>query len=283
MRISAVHGRKVVFAVFLFGISLLIYFRHRQIEEQGTLRWFDRPVVFLTSPVAQAVIASRDWAGRILRRYLFLVGVEEENEILRDEITELRERNLRFGELERENEEFRKILDLKNSLEGEWLAARVIGYPPLQPYRILTVDKGSEAGVQRRAPVVSAEGLVGQVSRVLRNRSQILLIIDPTSAVDGRVEGTGPDEARGLVVGRVLKLQMERELFITAFEYLQKALEIPEGARVVTSGMDGVYPPGVEIGRIRGEEKKKYDVFQEAQVIPSVDFYHLREVLILKR
>lgn len=272
-----------MFAVFLFGISLLIYFRHRQIEERGTLRWFDGPVVFLTSPVARTVIGGRDWAGRILRRYLFLVGVEEENEILKGNIEELKERNLRFGELERENEEFRKILELKNSLEGEWLAARVVAYPPSAPYRILTVDKGSEAGVQRRAPVVSAEGLVGQVSRVFRNRSQILLIIDPTSAVDGRVEGTGSDEARGLVVGRVIKLQMERELFITAFEYLQKALEIPEGARVVTSGMDGVYPPGIEIGRIHAGEKKKYDVFQEAQVIPSVDFYRLKEVLILKR
>jgi len=80
----------------------------------------------------------------------------------------------------------------------------------------------------------------------------------------------------------VMKLSMKRDLYITAFDYLNQTTEIEEGAKVVTSGMDGVYPPGLPIGFVHGNKKKQYDIFQQAEVVPAVDFYKLREVLVLK-
>jgi len=106
----------------------------------------------------------------------------------------------------------------------------------------------------------------------------VLLITDPTSAVDGRIE---PSRARGLVVGKSLKLGLKRDLYISAFEYLNQSLDIAEGTEVMTSGMDGVYPPGILIGKVHASKKRKYDIFQQAEVIPSVDFYKLQEVLVI--
>lgn len=280
MLFSGSRLKKVVFALLIAGLAFFLYSRHREIEERGSLRWYDRSLVIVTAPVARGFNSVRQTVRSRFERYLFLIGVERENEILRDRNEEYKTRILLSREVEAENERLRRALDLRKQLSGEWIVARVVSYPPIGPYRILTIDKGEEAGIERRAPVVAADGLVGQVARVIGNYSQVLLMTDPTSAVDARIDQT---EARGLIVGKGLKLGLKRDLFISAFEYLSQAIEIKEGAVVVTSGLDGIYPPGIKIGTVHGKKKKKYDVFQQAEVIPSVDFYKLKEVLVLKR
>jgi len=86
-------------------------------------------------------------------------------------------------ELQKENERLRELWRLSRSLKGDWVGARVISVSAIAPYRMLMIDKGSEEGIRRRAPVVSADGLVGQIARVFAHYSQVLLITDPTSAV----------------------------------------------------------------------------------------------------
>src|SRR5262249_27069282 len=162
------------------------------------------------------------------------------------------------SDLEKENQRLSSLLDLKSKLALRTVTAQVTGAPPLAPYGLITIDKGSEDGLHRRSAVVAADGLVGQVARVFPHESQVLLITDPTSAVDGRIEPSG---ARGLVVGKSLKLGLKREIYISAFEYLSQSVDVAEGTPVVTSGMDGVYPAGIPIGRVHARAKKKYDIF----------------------
>jgi rod shape-determining protein MreC len=270
--------KKILFATALIGVSFLLYLRHQQIEEAGTLRWFDRPIIFVTAPVVKALTSVRDGVSGAYGRYFHLVDVEKDNEALRAENVRLKERGVVLSDLESENLRLTSLLNLRAQLTGKTVAARVTGFPPLSPYRIITIDKGSNDGIRRRAPVVAADGLVGQVSRVYPGTSQVLLITDPTSAVDGRIEPSG---ARGLVVGKSLKLGLKRDLYISAFEYLSQSVDIAEGTPVSTSGMDGVYPAGIPIGTVHAREKKKYDIFQQAEVIPSVDFFKLKEVLVI--
>lgn len=278
MFFSGTRLKKLMIAAALAGAALLLYLRHQQIESSGALRWFDRPVVFVVSPAVRGVTAARDRVARTFERYVFLKGLERENETLRAENARLKEREVVSNGLEEENRRLLAMLDLKNQLSGKGVVARVTGYPPAAPYGIITINRGSDDGVRRRAPVVSADGLVGQVSRVFPGTSQVLIITDPTSAVDGRLDPSG---ARGLVVGKSLKLGLKRDLFISAFEYLSQSTDIAEGARVTTSGMDGVYPPGIPIGSVREHKAKQYDIFQQAEVIPAVDFFKLSEVLVL--
>jgi rod shape-determining protein MreC len=275
---SGTRLKKVLIAGALFGAVFFLYLRHEKVESSGALRWFDRPVVFVVSPAVRAVTAVRDRVSRTFERYFFLKGVERENEVLRAENARLKERDVVLSGLEEENRKLLATLELKGRLSGNGIAARVTASPSVATFRVITVNRGSDDGVRRRAPVVSADGLVGQVSRVFPGSSQVLLITDPTSAVDGRLEPSG---SRGLVVGKSLKLGLKRDLYISAFEYLSQSTDIAEGALVVTSGMDGVYPPGIPIGRVHARKMKQYDIFQQAEVIPAVDFFKLSEVLIL--
>ena len=269
--------KRIVYALLLTGVALLLFLRHQEIEETGSLRWFDRPVIFLVSPAVNAFRATQESIRSIFKRYVFLIHLEKKSEEQESSLEEMRGRLLFLEAMNKENTRLRNLLNLKNQLSGNWTAARVVSMPPISPYRILTIDKGSEEGVVRRAAVVSPDGLVGQVSRVFPHSSQVLLITDPTSAVDARIDNT---DSRALIVGKVMKTKLDRDFFITAFDYLSQTTEIAEGAKVITSGMDGVYPPGILIGSVHGSKKKKYDIFQQAEVLPAVNFFKLQEVLV---
>lgn len=269
--------KRVLVAVLLLGLALGFVYYHRDLEEDAWIHWLAKPVTLLVHPFARGFQLTRDTASSLFGHYLFLVGVAGENEELKKNNEILRTQVLLGRELENENDRLRHLLDFKKNLKGDWVGGKVIEYPPIGPYRIMAIDKGSNDGVKRRAAVISSSGLVGQVARVMPNTSQVILITDPTSAVDVRIDGT---EARGLIVGKSLKLGLNRELFIGAFEYLNQSAQIAEGSSVTTSGLDGIFPGGVLVGFVHGGKKKKYDIFQEAEVIPSVDFFKLREVLI---
>lgn len=279
MRLIGARPKRFIVVLLLLLLPVFVVLRHRSLEETGTLRWYDQTLVRLTSPVSRILHAAVSRIRSTVEHYFFLVGVMSENEQLKKENADLQAREILRRELASENGRLNKLLDLRSSLQGEWIAARVISYPPIGPYRLLTVDKGSSEGVRKKAVVICPGGLVGQVVRVFSNTSQVLLVTDPTSAVDGRIENTG---SRGLVVGKTVHLGFEHELFLGAFEYLNQAAAIDEGAAVVTSGLDGIYPSGLLIGHVRLGKKRKYDVFQEADVIPAVDAYQLKEVLVLQ-
>jgi len=271
-------------AVFLSGLlvalPLYLWLEHSRIEERGSLHFYDRIVLTLTVPFEKAGFFIRDSLSQVTHRYFLLVGVEKENEQLRREIANLKRDEIFLKELQGSQERLTTLLGLKKKMGEEWLGARVVAFPPLGTHRLLTIDQGSRAGIQRRSPVVSPGGLVGQVARVFENFSQVLLITDPTSAVDARVEGS---EARGLVVGQVIKLTLKRDLFLTAFEYVNRMTTLVDGASIVTTGLDGVYPAGVLVGTVREKTAKRFDIFRAADVIPAVDFYRLKEVLVLKK
>src|SRR5579885_3207673 len=188
--ISGNRLKRIAYALILAGVALMMYLRHREIEETGSMRWFDRPLVFVTSPIARGLRAIEDSLHHVFSRYFFLVGVERENEALKRDLDDSRSHDMLFEAEAKENERLRGLLDLKKRIPGDWIAARVVSTPPISPYRVITIDKGLDDGVTRRAAVIAADGLVGQVSRVFGHTSQVLLITDPTSAVDGRIEET---------------------------------------------------------------------------------------------
>lgn len=278
MRLKSLRLKKIVFPLLLVGLGVFILVAHRSLSERGALRWYDRTLIFLTSPLTQGVLAARREILGIFERYFFLAGVEKENEAFRQKIADYQTRDVLLRSVEQENQRLLQLMELRKQFPGEWRAARVVAYPPLSPHRLLTINKGSADGMALRNPVISSEGLVGQIARVAGHSSQVLLITDPTSAVDGRVEATG---VRGLIVGKSISLKMDRELYLSAFEYLSRSTEIEDGAPVVSSGLDGIFPEGILIGHVRGHKKRKQDVFQQAEITPAADFNKLQEVLVL--
>jgi rod shape-determining protein MreC len=240
--------------------------------------WYEAIFFGVLSPFQRGTTFVGQNSKNIFNKYVLLMNVAEENLLLRQKQQQLEAQLLLLRKIGEENNRLRSLLKFKEARLWESVAARVIAHNPQAEFRLLTIDRGSQAGLKKRMPVVSSQGLIGQIYRVGRSSSQVLLLTDPTSAVDARLMDT---RARGLIRGRVLSTKWDRNYFITALEYVDRISLISVGGMVLTSGLDGVFPEGIPIGTVREVHEDSYGIFQEAEVVPLTDFMALREVLVI--
>jgi rod shape-determining protein MreC len=134
------------------------------------------------------------------------------------------------------------------------------------------IDKGSTHGLEKTAPVIVSEGIVGQIVTVASHFSRVLLITDRNSAVDALVQNT---RARGMVKGGNDNT--------CVFVYALRKDDIQPGETIVSSGLDQIFPKGLKIGRILDVKKEHSQLFQDIVIQTSVDFDTLEEVLVYKK
>lgn len=261
----------LIFTFTLFSMTV-----DRSVDREGT--WYETLFLGAVSPIQRGTTYASQKIKGIWNNYIDLVDVAEENQLLKQKQKDLESKLLLFGQLVGENNRLRELLKFQKYKGWESVPAHVIAHNPQAEFCLLTIDQGHNAGLMKKMPVISSRGLVGQIYRVGQDSAQVLLLTDPTSAVDARLDGT---EARGLIRGRVLTTKWDRRHFIAAMEYLDHVLPISVGGMVVSSGLDGVFPEGVPIGTIQSITKDSYGIFQEAEVLPLTNFMTLREVLVI--
>ncbi|MFH1116216.1 MAG: rod shape-determining protein MreC [Pseudomonadota bacterium] len=224
----------------------------------------------LVGPFQRAVTGVHSRIGSIWRSYVDLVGVKQENKALRDEVEKLRRQWADLLSQERENRRLKKLLGLKTQHEFPSMAARVIGEDAVGWYRTLFIDRGSGDGVLPEMAVTVAEGVVGRVTRSSGEMSQVTLLTDPDLSVGCRIART---RDRGVLSGSLQNGCILR--------YIRLESKVRPGDEVVTSGLDGIFPRGLPIGRIESVSKGEQGLFLEGRVIPAVNFSDIEEVLVI--
>ena len=259
--------------LILSGILLLVVLLWYSVNlrQKPETNFIETLILRMTGPVQASVDQSIRWAANIWGRYIFLIDTEEENRILQEENRELKSKLAADEEVRLENDRLRRLLDFKVTQELESLPARIVAEDATSWFRTITIDKGSEEGVAEGMPVVVAEGVVGRIVRSSSHFSRVLLITDASSAVGALLQD---NRARGICRGKGDRL---------VFDFVNRQEDVVIGDSVITSGMGGVFPKGLTIGSVNRVEREDLGLFQEVEVLPSVDFSHLEEVLILLR
>lgn len=205
--------------------------------------------------------AYRDWKN-----------VRRENQALRTEVERLRIQSLQVEDTRQENLRLRRLLALRNRLPLSTLAGEVIAKEWGGWVRSVTVNRGQRDGIARLTPAIAPEGLLGRVVEVRARASVIQLLNDPTSAVAVMVQRT---RTAGVVEGEpggAVRLK-----FMT-----RDGGGVEVGDLVVTSGLGGVFPKGLPVGRVIAvEDKGSSALFHYARLAPVVDFARVEEVLLL--
>ncbi|MGD9764303.1 MAG: rod shape-determining protein MreC [Candidatus Binatia bacterium] len=209
--------------------------------------------------------ASRVWSG-----YFDLVDTRGDNERLRAKVDELEQQLVRLGELDLENERLRELLNFRAPLQGTAYGARVIARDPGPLSSVLTVDRGARDGVRRGMAVLTPQGVVGRVVDVSHTVSQVVALTDRNSGIDALLQRS---RARGVVQGAA-----DGACYMN---YLMRDADVQIGDRVLTSGLDGVFPKGVAIGSVIEIGHRHRGLLQAAVVKPSVDLNQLEEVLLV--
>jgi len=203
--------------------------------------------------------------------YLDWKNVRAENQRLRDEIRGLRVDGLAVQETVDENRRLRRLLDLRARLPLGTLPAEVIAREWGGWVRSLTVNRGRGDKIARLTAVIAPEGLVGRVVEVRPGAAIVQVLTDPTStvgahAVRTRTSGIVEGDPRGGV----------------RFKYMARdGSGITPGDVIVTSGLGGLFPRGIPIGRVTAIDDRGSALFHYAVLAPAVEFARVEEVLLL--
>lgn len=259
-------------AFLLVAFGLMVFERGRTNGNHG-------PVARLAGQptgLAQSVLA--DSTGGIAGfwdRHMQLVGVNEENARLREELDRVREERVRLLGVMQENARLRALVGFAEShAELELVPARVIARDVNSFFRVVRVRIDADTHrLRENMPVVTSAGLVGSISEVDGRYAEVMLTVDARSSVDVVVQR---NRARGILEGRGHDNDYDARI-----AYLLRREQVEPGDLVVTSGVDGRFPPDLVAGRIAEVHDQTWGLFQEVRVEPVVDFGRLEEVYVI--
>ena len=210
-----------------------------------------------------------DFGRGIWGNYFALRGAAQENEALKQRILELEGEVQEQQALAGRARVLEDALGLRQSQPAPTLAARVIAGSPMPTVLTVTVDQGSEDGVEPDMAVIGAKGVVGRViAPIARHAATVQLLADQYAGVAVTFERAA---AGGVAVGT-------GNTSLRA-KYVPVLAVVQSGEKVMTSGQDGVFPPGFVVGTVDAVTGQGAD--REISIRPAVDFSHVDVVLIL--
>jgi rod shape-determining protein MreC len=215
-------------------------------------------------------------ATELWRGWGFHRETYEENRRLKARVRQLEAEAVAAAESAREAERLRELLALRRSAPLETVAARVVARDGMPWFRSLTLDRGETDGVALDAPVLSPTGVVGRVFATGPRAARVQVLLDRDAAAGVLVERS---RVPGVVSGQVSGPEAGAEDLL--LKYVPERADVAVGDLVVTSGLDGIYPKGLMVGRVRfvGEGTS---LFRDIRVEPSARFDRLEEVVVVR-
>lgn len=263
-------GGHLLFVLILAGHALLLSSQVTTERGHSALRSF---ALLLFSPLQRGADAAVGGVRETWNSYVDLRGVHEENRRLREEVARLEQALWLERDLVASYRRLSGILELAERIPYDPVVAQVIGLDASAWFRTITVNQGSNRGVELNAPVVAAGGLVGRVISVGPTVAQIQLLTDRDCSVGALLTRT---RIRGMVTGSG---EQASPTGLT-MDYVSNLEDVEEGDPIVTSGIDGIYYKGIAIGRV-SSVRNGPRLFKIIAVEPAASLDRLEEVFIL--
>jgi rod shape-determining protein MreC len=253
--------------VLALAAIVMMMVDHRQ-HHMDTIRGVLAVVVYPIHYLVNVPGAARQWLGDSLASRHSL---EQENRELNEKQLLLQAQLLKLESLEAENNRLRELLDSSAKVGQPVLVAELMSVD-MAPYsRQVVLNKGSHDQVVEGQPILDAAGVMGQVIRVTPFSSTVMLITDPNAAVPVQVNRSG---LRAIVRGTGDQTRVELSL-------LPRSADIQEGDLLVTSGLDGRFPPGYPVARVTAIERGIENPFLRVSAEPAARLDSTRVVLLV--
>ena len=259
----------LLFIVVLSLLFVLMSFSSQTRYVGETRTMFERTVMTIFSPVPKFV----NWVGGTAQDlhygYLDMRQAVNENVELKRKVGSLTTDNLRLRQSEGDLKRLRALLNYAEQFDMPTSMAQTIMLDTAGRFKSIIIDRGSADGVQVNDVIANASGLVGRVVLTTNDLAKVQLINDNNSSVGSLIERT---RRQGVVRGNGSGT-------IQLFD-IPALADVQPGDKILTAGIDGVYPRGVSIGTVVNAEPGE-SLFKTVQVKPSVDFRTLEEVIVI--
>ena len=258
----------IVLSVAFLGLITLTVSR----EDKG----FESGAGSTLNPVQKVAYGFNRGVKDFVDFFLNFSDVRDENKELKKENDKLKAEIDEYSKLKEENERLQKVLNFKDEKNNyDYIGTNIIGISGDSILNGYIVDRGKDDGIEKGMVVISADGLVGQVSSVGKNWAIVQCIVNENVKVAVMVDSTR--ENTGILQGykdyfnnnlaKVLNLPIDSE--------------VKEGDVIVTSGLGGYYPKEIKIGEVVSVEEDRVRVMKSAIVKPYVDFNKIEELFIV--
>ncbi len=207
-----------------------------------------------------------------------LMNTYEDNQRLKSQISSLEELEAQNEILQSENEELSALLDLQPSLVGKnVIASSVISRSPDTWLDSITIDVGTNSGIEENMSVMTESGLVGHVTEVSATSSKVQLLITENNQMKNVAVSIQTDD--GIVSGILSDYDEKTQELI--LKQVPNDAKVSEGNTVTTSGLGGVSPEGLIIGEVTSASSDNFGLSQSVKVKPAADFKDIRSVLVI--
>jgi len=232
-----------------------------------------RSVLKLTATPLQWIVqiptAVLDFIGEEFATREFLI---HENQTLKASLTARETELLRFKSVQSENDRLRELLAIKKEDGTKEIGALVLDVKQDHLRQRVLIDQGSQAGIERDQPVVDRGGVYGQTVSVGPTTSEVILLSDSGHAIPVIIERTG---LRSIAVGT----GDPHELVLP---YLPRNTDVEKNDRIVTSGLGGIFQPGLPVGTVREVKRDPSQPLARIIVEPAAALDRSHEVLVLQ-
>lgn len=259
--------KKALIIVLVLSLPLISINTQQNLSAEES--WFSRPFSLIAAGIQSGFFEFSTGVKDSVSLYLNLVGINSMNRILRQENDELMARINQMGELAKENDRLRALLQFREGSKMQLRAARVIGRDLVPEHNTISINKGTEDGLKSGMAVITTKGAVGYVFRPRAYTSHVMLITDRYAVVDGLVARS---RTQGIVEGKSVGLQMK---------YVEKTADIKEGDAIVTGGLDNIFPKGFSLATVTKIERKNYSTSLKIDLEPVIAPKEIEEVFVI--
>lgn len=259
----------LLFIVVLSLLFVLMSFSSQTRYVGETRTMFERTVMTIFSPVPKFV----NWVGGsaqdIHHGYLDMRRAVNENVELRRKVGSLTTENLKLRQSEGDLKRLRGLLAYAETFDMQTSMAQTIMLDTAGRFKSIIIDRGSDDGVQVNDVIANANGLLGRVVLTTKDLAKVQLVTDSNCSVGSLIERT---RRQGVVRGNgSANLQL--------FD-IPSLADVQPGDRILTAGIDGIYPRGIPIGTVVRAEPGQ-SLFKTVTLKPAVDFGTIEEVIVI--
>ena len=259
------HRPVFILAAVLLAQLLLLSF---QITHNRDVRLIRVWAVAAIDPFQRSLRGIMDVSLGAWRTYRSLLRAQQENQELHTQLVLVQSQIQQLSEQRAESSQLRALLEFKNQLAFQTVAAEVIASSPGENSNAIFIGKGTDEGLTSDLAVVTPEGVVGKTIAVFSHSSQVLLLTDPSSGVGVMLEKT---RVQGVLKGDSQNLCLIR--------YIMNEEPVSSGEAILTSGLDQIYPKGLRVGTVVRTSAGM--IYKNVEVKPAADLSRLETVLVV--
>lgn len=264
--------------ILLVSIIILVALIGFSLRDRDRLTWPEQFVKDTTGWVQTVFSRPAHFVAGFFESVKDLQNTYEENKALKARLDGLAKLESDVQLLTKDNKELREILDKQETLSAfNPIQATVIGRNPDRWHELLIINQGELNGIKRNMAVITSNGLIGKVksTRQFTSTIQLLSAMDPTNRISAQIQGD--KEYFGTIEG----YDKDRELL--KLKRIPYDAKIEKDQNVITSGLGGIFPKGLPIGKVVEVVPDEYGLNQTAYVKPGANFYDIEHVMVVNR